>query len=118
MDHGSKNLSADITIHSPDGEFLSPRRIRLLLAIEEHGSIIRAAKALPMSYRNAWESVQEMNRLFSCKLVDSDKQTGSYLTSSGKSVIALYRGLQRACRHGIAYMNGDFHDYPSQRRLP
>ncbi len=43
--------------------FLLEKRIRLLHAIEEHGSISKAAKAVPMSYKSAWEAVDTMNSL-------------------------------------------------------
>ena len=43
--------------------FLLEKRIRLLHAIKEHGSISKAAKAVPMSYKSAWEAVDVMNAL-------------------------------------------------------
>ena len=43
--------------------FLLEKRIELLHAIEAHGSISKAAKAVPMSYKSAWEAVDMMNSL-------------------------------------------------------
>ena len=43
--------------------FLLEKRIELLHAIQEYGSISKAAKAVPMSYKSAWEAVDMMNSL-------------------------------------------------------
>ncbi len=101
----TNKLFAEVSIHSDSGKFLTPKRIRLLEAIDEHGSIIQAAKALPMSYKNAWDCIQDMNKAAGHKLVDSDKQEGSYLTSMGKFVVDMYHGIQKACTYGVSYMN-------------
>ncbi len=43
--------------------FLLEKRIELLHAIQKYGSISKAAKAVPMSYKSAWEAVDMMNSL-------------------------------------------------------
>lgn len=97
---------AEIYIYSGHGKFLTPQRIRLLEAIGEYGSIIRAAKTLPMSYKNAWDCIQDMNRYAGQKLVVPDKKNnGSCLTDIGRFTINMYYGIQKACNYGVMHMN-------------
>jgi molybdate transport system regulatory protein len=56
-------LSSALTLEMLGKPFLLEKRIELLHAIEEHGSISKAAKAVPMSYKSAWEAVDTMNSL-------------------------------------------------------
>jgi molybdate transport system regulatory protein len=56
-------LSSKLTLEMLGEPFLLEKRIELLYAIEEHGSISKAAKAVPMSYKSAWEAVDAMNSL-------------------------------------------------------
>lgn len=56
-------LSSALTLEMLGKPFLLEKRIELLNAIAEHGSISKAAKAVPMSYKSAWEAVDTMNSL-------------------------------------------------------
>ncbi len=56
-------LSSKLTLEMLGKPFLLEKRIELLHAIVEHGSISKAAKAVPMSYKSAWEAVDTMNNL-------------------------------------------------------
>lgn len=56
-------LSSPLNLEMSGEPFLLEKRIKLLYAIEEHGSISKAAKAVPMSYKSAWEAVDTMNTL-------------------------------------------------------
>ncbi len=58
-----------------DGEVIfSIWRVRLLRAIEEHGSISAAAESLGVPYRVAWQKVNEMETRLDQSLVQT--QTG------------------------------------------
>ena len=46
------------------------RRVGLLRAIAEHGSITQAAKAIGMSYKAAWDAIDTMNNLAGAPLVE------------------------------------------------
>jgi len=47
-----------------DGKnFLGNGRVRLLQEIQKSGSINAAAKAMKMSYKAAWERINQMNEL-------------------------------------------------------
>lgn len=50
-----------IWIEVEDAKFPGPGRIELLEKIKAHGSISQAAKSMEMSYRKAWNLVDEMN---------------------------------------------------------
>lgn len=56
-------LSSPLTLEMLGKPFLLEKRIELLHAIVQHGSISKAAKAVPMSYKSAWEAVDTMNSL-------------------------------------------------------
>ena len=56
-------VTSPLTFEISGEPFLLEKRIRLLHAIEKHGSISKAAKAVPMSYKSAWEAVDAMNSL-------------------------------------------------------
>jgi len=56
-------LTSALTLEMLGKPFLLEKRIVLLNAIETHGSISKAAKAVPMSYKSAWEAVDVMNTL-------------------------------------------------------
>lgn len=83
-----------------NGHRLGPGKVRLLEAIDQHGSISAAGRALGMSYRRAWLLVDEINRAFALPAVAG--QTGgsggggTALTDWGRELVALYRGLEAA----------------------
>lgn len=89
-----------IRIYLPSGLRIGPGKISLLEAIEATGSISGAARLLKMSYKRAWDLLEELNRNFSDPVV-ATMQGGSHgggaqLTQSGKHLIEHYRNLERA----------------------
>lgn len=72
--------------------------MRLLEAIEQHGSISQAAKHVPLSYKAAWDAVDAMNNLADRPLVERSTGGraggGTRLTDHGRRVIALYRAME------------------------
>lgn len=79
------------------GALASERRIRLLEAIAEHGSITRAAKAVPLSYKAAWDALDAMNNLAPRALVERTtggrQGGGTRLTDAGRELVAMYRAV-------------------------
>jgi molybdate transport system regulatory protein len=62
-------LSASLVLdRGPTGQ-VGARRIALLTAIAEQGSISAAARTLGLSYKGAWDGVQALNNLFERPLV-------------------------------------------------
>lgn len=81
------------------GPTLSDHRIRLLEAIDEVGSLTKAAKLIGISYRSAWDALDEMNNLSDLPLVlrsvGGKNGGGSQLTAFGHKTVSLYRALQQ-----------------------
>ncbi|AYJ87306.1 LysR family transcriptional regulator [Sphingomonas paeninsulae] len=77
---------------------LGPGKADLLDAIERDGSISAAGRTLGMSYRRTWILVDEMNRCFTDRLVETltggGRQRGARLTETGRTVLAAYRQLE------------------------
>ena len=53
---------ARMSLDTDVGTALSDTRIRLLEAVEREGSINRAAKAVPLSYKAAWDAIDCRSR--------------------------------------------------------
>lgn len=75
-----------------------PQRIALLQHIAEQGSITRAAKAAGISYKGAWDAIDELNNLAATPLVERSTGGrgggGARLSSEGERVLRLYQRLQ------------------------
>jgi len=75
-----------------------PQRIALLQHIAEQGSITRAAKSAGLSYKAAWDAIDELNNLAQKALVErvvgGKGGGGARLSSEGQRVLRLYQKLQ------------------------
>lgn len=70
--------------------FLGRGRVELLQRIRETGSISKAAKAMKMSYKAAWDAVDAMNAAWQSPLVESTPG-GSRLTEDAERLITAYQ---------------------------
>jgi molybdate transport system regulatory protein len=74
-------------------------RARLLEAIDEHGSLRKAAETFEMSYRNAWGYLRELERAAGFKFVErapgGGPQSGMRLTEAGRSFLRRYGKFRR-----------------------
>ena len=99
-------LSASLTLERGTGGNVGARRIALLEAIRDHGSINAAAKAVGLSYKAAWDAVQALNNLFDRPLVRG--RTGgagggaSEVTELGEALIAAFRFADRELGRAFA----------------
>ena len=79
---------------------VGPGKIALLEQIAALGSISAGGRALNMSYRRAWELIEELNSIFGKPVVESrsggKKGGGATLTPLGLSLISRYRAMERA----------------------
>ena len=75
-----------------------PKRLALLEQIAEQGSITRAAKAAGLSYKAAWDAIDELNNLSEQPLVSRNVGGkgggGARLTPAGERLLALQQRLQ------------------------
>jgi molybdate transport system regulatory protein len=94
----SKTPFLRIWLAFPDGFALGPGKADLLAGVERSGSISAACREMGMSYKKAWQMVDEMNHAFREPLVDAAKGGaaggGAQLTDTGRKVLALYRTMQ------------------------
>jgi len=98
------SLSLRINL-DPDGR-IGPGKIELLEQIAAFGSISAAARRMEMSYKHAWDLVEDMNRVFGKPLVSAQtggrKGGGAQLTPVGLAVVSRYRAIERAATSAAA----------------
>ena len=74
---------------------LGPGKARLLELIAEHGSIAAAGRAMGMSYRRAWDLVDELNSCFGDHHPDGSAWRGAPArTPLGQTVIEHFRAIE------------------------
>ena len=94
------NVTGAIWIERQDGSerFLGKGRIQLLQLIIKHGSISKAAKAMEMSYKRAWDLVNSMNSQaknpFVVTQTGGKSGGGTIVTPEGLQAIEDYEALQ------------------------
>jgi molybdate transport system regulatory protein len=92
------SLSLRINL-DPEGR-IGPGKIALLEEISSSGSISAAARAMDMSYKRAWDLVDDLNRLFGKPLVSArtggKSGGGAALTPLGQSVVTRFRAIENA----------------------
>ncbi|HCR2013518.1 TPA: molybdenum-dependent transcriptional regulator [Enterobacter asburiae] len=83
-----------LTLRLQQKLFADPRRIALLKQIEQTGSISQGAKNAGISYKSAWDAINEMNTLSEQPLVDratgGKGGGGAIVTRYGQRLIQLY----------------------------
>ena len=96
-------IKSKIWIEDSEGKMVfGTGRLRILTAIEEHGSILSAAKALGMSYRAVWGKIRSTEDHLGQAILE--KQTGgahgggSTLTPFGRTLIERFRELENLTR--------------------
>jgi molybdate transport system regulatory protein len=97
------SLSVRIDL-DPEGR-IGPGKIRLLENIETCGSISAAGRAMDMSYKRAWDLVDEINRICGRDAVERQaggkNGGGAVLTPFGVSLIARYRKIEGAAAGAV-----------------
>lgn len=89
---------APFALDTGTGE-ISTRRLSLLEAIGEQGSISAAAKAIGITYKAAWDAVEAVNNLAGQPLVAAQHGGrgggGATLTDNGRQVVEHWQHLRR-----------------------
>jgi len=107
----ARNPAPETTTTSPSlslrlelggGLRIGPGKVVLLEAISRTGSISGAGRALKMSYRRAWELVEDLNRGMGTPVVEAVAGGagggGARLTRTGEAIIAHYRRIEAETR--------------------
>ena len=86
-----------------DGKnFLGRGRVELMQRIRETGSISKAAKAMKMSYKAAWDAIDAMNTAWQSPLVESGP-AGSRLSEDAERLITAYQHAET--QHSVFMAN-------------
>lgn len=88
------------------GGRLGPGKARLLECIAETGSISAGARAMGMSYKRAWDLVEETARLAGTPVVETRsggaQGGGARLTPAGEHLLATFRAIEKAAAEAAA----------------
>jgi molybdate transport system regulatory protein len=104
---------------------IGPGKVALLEKMHEAGSLSQAARDLHMSYRRAWQLLDNLNRSFRTPLVKTSVGGagggGAELTDLGQAVITAYRKFEQkintqAASHFEAVARKVATDTPAVRR--
>lgn len=91
-------LNGRLWLETDEGRFLGIGRLQLLEHIAELGSISKAAQAMGMSYKRAWDLVSSMNTQAAAPLVSTQtggsRGGGAVVTAAGHAAIVTFQELQ------------------------
>ena len=89
-----------IRIDLASGGRIGPGKVALLEAISRTGSISAAGRAMKMSYRRAWQLVEDLNRTLASPVVQTAAGGagggGAQLTEAGRTLVQQYRAVEQA----------------------
>lgn len=110
------SIKSKIWIAGEDGKVVfGTGRLQILKAIEEHGSILGAAKALGMSYRAVWGKIKatekRLGRPILLKQTGGVHGGGSQLTPFARTLLQCFQQLEDLNRStSDAFFGGLFSD--------
>lgn len=94
-------LKSRIWIENKNGVFLGEGRIALLKAINNEGSLSKAAKKLNMSYKKAWHLIDQINahapEAMVVKSTGGANGGGTVITTFGLQQIELFEQTKQKC---------------------
>lgn len=109
-------LTGRLEVSTGQGVFLGHTRVRLLQAIDQHGSISQAAPQVPLSYKAAWDAVDAMNSLADQPLVHRSAGGraggGTVLTEHGRRLVAMYHAVHAQYQAALDALAGQFASTP------
>jgi molybdate transport system regulatory protein len=99
IDPATIQVNGSLWIESKGHRFFGPGPVELLGYIEQTGSINQAAKKMKMSYKKAWEIVNNLNTLSRRPLVitatGGERGGGSSISDEARELIAWHIGLRQ-----------------------
>ena len=117
-DDARLGVGGGLWLERRDRQFLGEKRIALLEQIDALGSLTRAAKAVGLSYKGAWDAVDAVNNLAEAPVVRATAGGkgggGSELTDHGRALVRLYRQLEAGHRRVLTRLEAD---HPNPERL-
>lgn len=114
-------LDGQLWFNAGEQRFASHGRMRLLAAIADTGSISAAARAIKMSYKAAWDAVDQMNNLAGEALVTRSaggKGGGATrLTPAGLKLVENFTALDALHQAFVSRLNQQAGDLPDSLSL-
>ncbi|MBW8687004.1 winged helix-turn-helix domain-containing protein [Chitinophaga rhizophila] len=96
--NGVIKVNGSLWLESNGKRFFGPGPVELLEFIQETGSINQAAKKMKMSYKKAWELINNLNGMSAAPLVvtstGGDNGGGSTISEEARQLIAYHRELR------------------------
>lgn len=93
-------------------------KVRLLRAIDEHGSLQEAAKALKISYRKAWGDLKKSEKCLNQALIEKTRGGPgggrTLLTEHGRKVV---KGFDRFRENIKQHLEGEFMSFLGELQL-
>ena len=97
----SYKIKSRIWIESDDNVLLGEGRVHLLKAIQETGSLSKAARSLNISYKKAWQLLDSVNKSakkpVTINSIGGKGGGGAELTEYGKSLILAFDDINKNC---------------------
>ncbi|MDD1629073.1 MAG: TOBE domain-containing protein [Methylococcaceae bacterium] len=122
----SKKSNNKVTRNWVEGELrlvgtLDSRMIDLLRAIDQSGSINKAAKQVGLSYKGAWQMIERANNLAPKVLITTttggSKGGGTCLTAAGQSLLRLFTRLEQQHAEFLQQLNQSLAEDPDMQML-
>ncbi|MBD0822983.1 winged helix-turn-helix domain-containing protein [Aestuariibaculum marinum] len=97
----SYKIKSRIWIEHEDNVLLGEGRVQLLKAIDDTGSLSKAAKSLNISYKKAWDLIDSVNKSakkpVTINSIGGKGGGGAELTEYGKSLIHAFDDINKNC---------------------
>lgn len=97
----SYKIKSRIWIEVDGSKLLGEGNVKLLKAIEETGSLSKAAKSIEMSYKKAWSLVDAVNKRakepVTINSIGGKGGGGAELTDYGKYLVASFDEINKNC---------------------
>ena len=94
-------IKSRIWIEADGNILLGEGRVNLLKAIDEEGSLSKAAKVLGMSYKKAWSLIDAVNKRaekpVTASSIGGKGGGGAQLTDYGKSLVHAFETINENC---------------------
>lgn len=104
-----RRLQAHLEVETEAGAMLGGARIRLLEAIDKCGSISKAAQRLPMSYKAAWDALDDLNNLADFPVIERNiggvGGGGTRLTEYGRKLVAMFRAVEEEYQAAMDHLH-------------
>ncbi len=94
-------IKSRIWIELDEKEFLGEGKVQMLKAIDQTGSLSKAAKSIGISYKKAWHLVDAVNKTakkpVTINSIGGKGGGGTELTTYGKSLVSVFEDMNREC---------------------